>query len=270
MMQQRVRAGALAVALIAAGCIDPHCPRGYVKKGDTCYRIRDAGQDAEVDDDGTSEDEVQVPAPTDAHDEEDSSHEELDASHSESPGSSADANTDVGMDPDASDVDSSPTSAECVDSSACPASHPYCVNDACRQCMGDEDCGSAQVECKDNMCIKRCGNGIVERSANEDCDPGVTGWTSANCNILCKETVYTPKATTDCNPDAADTMAGNFFGPGNCPAIPGFTPTCLYIRGAGCYLACNSDANCPTRYRCSLFAGTSFEGWNPPFAGYCQ
>jgi hypothetical protein len=31
--------------LVAAACSEPQCPRGYDKRGDTCYRIKDAGQD---------------------------------------------------------------------------------------------------------------------------------------------------------------------------------------------------------------------------------
>jgi hypothetical protein len=36
----------LATLAIGAGCSEPRCPRGYNKRGDTCYRIRDSGQDA--------------------------------------------------------------------------------------------------------------------------------------------------------------------------------------------------------------------------------
>jgi hypothetical protein len=38
----------LALAAYAVACIDPKCPKGYNKKGDTCYRIRDAGADGDA------------------------------------------------------------------------------------------------------------------------------------------------------------------------------------------------------------------------------
>jgi hypothetical protein len=43
------------LALCAVGCIDPKCPKGYNQKGDTCYRIRDAGPEA-----GAGEDDAEV------------------------------------------------------------------------------------------------------------------------------------------------------------------------------------------------------------------
>lgn len=36
----------LGMLAIGAGCSEPQCPGGYRKMGDTCYRIRDSGQDA--------------------------------------------------------------------------------------------------------------------------------------------------------------------------------------------------------------------------------
>jgi hypothetical protein len=43
---ENLRTAPLAAAALTAtiaGCIEPRCPRGYTKKGDTCYRIKDAG-----------------------------------------------------------------------------------------------------------------------------------------------------------------------------------------------------------------------------------
>jgi hypothetical protein len=48
------------LAAAAAACSEPRCPRGYDKRGDTCYRIKDAGPDVgtEVDlDDGGGDDD---------------------------------------------------------------------------------------------------------------------------------------------------------------------------------------------------------------------
>jgi hypothetical protein len=41
-----------AIAL-AGACIDPRCPKNYDQRGDTCYRKRDAGEDAATPDGGS-------------------------------------------------------------------------------------------------------------------------------------------------------------------------------------------------------------------------
>jgi hypothetical protein len=49
-MNSRLFVSGLSLAFFAVACIDPKCPKGYNQKGDTCYRMRDAGPEAGADD----------------------------------------------------------------------------------------------------------------------------------------------------------------------------------------------------------------------------
>lgn len=157
----------------------------------------------------------------------------------------------------------------CLESpNTCSGSLPYCVSAVCRQCTLDSHCGSTQLQCRNNQCINRCGNGTIERSIGEDCEAGVGGWTSSNC-VLCKQNVYTPSAGS-CNFSSSPPTAptDDFVGPGNCPRFTGYTPTCLNLSGSGCYIACNDDGYCPSRYTCQPWNNPYAA--NSPFAGYCR
>ena len=154
---------------------------------------------------------------------------------------------------------------ECATSGTCPNARPYCVDGTCTECTIDGDCGSSTRRCLNNACVNRCGDGTIDRNVGEDCEVGVDGWTNSNC-LFCKQTVYIPEGASCSAPPNNDNL--NVFEPLDCPNIPTFTETCLYIIGLGCHLSCNTTSNCPSGYVCTAIS--ALQPFNPPFAGVCK
>jgi hypothetical protein len=190
----------LIVSVLAASCGEPQCPSGYVKKGDTCYRHRDAGV---VD---AGEDEL------------DASEAELDASSSPAvasdgsiaaegprnaePDTSSDATSDAQPGP-AGDGSSDPCqgsggAAVCLESALYHCS-PQGVTESSETCASPQQCqlGIPGDRCAPCMPGKfQCKEARLERCANDG-----SGWElfmTCDSAALCNATAgaCTDKACT--------------------------------------------------------------------------
>jgi hypothetical protein len=153
----------------------------------------------------------------------------------------------------------------------CTGSTPHC-NSAhkCVRCTANSHCGNPLTEkCVAGACRLKCGDGVID--SGEDCEQGVSGWNSTNCDFAtCKRTNY-----VTCNqPDVickTDTRCVDYCMPfsdsncvTSCPTLPGFMPAC---RTGICYLACDiaSGAGCPSDMHCELASPNG----SAPSVGIC-
>ena len=157
-----------------------------------------------------------------------------------------------------------------------------CNNGSCARCgdtnTDENNCGAcgnrcnSETECVQGRCemVSRCGDGRLDVEAGEQCDAGrnVSGC-SSSCQItgFYGERCSTPGPTTvggtsaicfsfGVNGQPAPPMVLPFCSPsGTCPSVPGanWQTACATSTGGPngmCYLACNSDSDCPPEYDC--------------------
>jgi hypothetical protein len=140
----------------------------------------------------------------------------------------------------------------------CGGSTPHC-NSAhkCVGCTSDSHCNPVSEKCALGVCKAKCGDGIIDQG--EDCERGLQGWSSDNCNFsTCRRTVYQScYGHSEVCAMQAYCLAGWFcIGVSDsncvtsCPSMPGFTSRCS--RGI-CYLVCGATAStgCPWDMTCT-------------------
>jgi hypothetical protein len=165
----------IAAALLSTGCSDPQCPRGYDQKGDTCYRIKDAGRDdaGTEDGDGGLEDAT-LPALAQGDAQSDGNEAgagadldaTLDAPEQSGDTGPLDAESDAGAEPPAKDA-----SGQAVGCDSDPCQNGgTCASDAGRYTCACPD-GYTGANCE----LEICGNTPI-RSADD-----------LQINRLCKE-----------------------------------------------------------------------------------
>jgi hypothetical protein len=121
----------------------------------------------------------------------------------------------------------------------------------CVECVTSSQCGSFQI-CTGGSCRDSCGNGVVDTSVGETCDPTATSGKNLNCDpTTCR--LGNPYAaceasdTSSCN-GGVDGSCGNRYchpkcdASNPCPAASGFTAAC---QSGVCVFACTSAAPTP-------------------------
>ena len=144
-----------------------------------------------------------------------------------------------------------------------------CTGNTCMsQVQTNAVCGSGARCTAQGECKATCGNGVLETSLDEECDPAIAGW-STLCSAGCKQQIYGKPCTqnSDCGVPGAPYKGMAFCGNNNicapicgeivsgattdaaiCPQIPGRTVQCLY---PGCFLTCGSASQCYAGNICS-------------------
>jgi hypothetical protein len=145
---------------------------------------------------------------------------------------------------------------ECLaeDAGQCAGATPHCTTAfTCVECTLNSHCNPTTEKCKNGSCIIRCGDGTID--PDEDCEQGIPGWTSSNCNFTtCKRTVY-----ENCRGDSTrcahqglcsaafsclETSDSNCVT--SCPSLPGFVIGC---SSGLCYIDC-ATSPCPFDTNC--------------------
>jgi hypothetical protein len=139
----------------------------------------------------------------------------------------------------------------------CGGGTPHC-NSAhkCVACTSNSHCNPVSEKCALGVCKLKCGDGVIDEG--EDCERGLQGWDSNNCNFsTCKRNVYEScyQHSEVCDMQAY-CLAGYYciaLSDNNCvtscPQMPGYTSRCA---SAICYLACDAATNtgCPADMHC--------------------
>lgn len=131
-------------------------------------------------------------------------------------------------------------------------------------------CGTGSRCDNSDDCAPVCGNGVLDRDAGEECDPGIAGWSQA-CSSNCKQLIYQKpcSSNSDCTITPGSPYTGNMVcggthvcipvcmtptpsgetaPPSVCPAVPTYSSVCFYPF---CFLRCSSADDCPDGTACT-------------------
>jgi len=129
-------------------------------------------------------------------------------------------------------------------------------------------CGTGARCDTSGQCVASCGNGIIETSLGEECEPGNIGW-ETTCSSSCKQQIYGRPCTRDgdclqpggaytgrvvcgagniCVPTCMSTTSSGAAPADVCPVLPTRTATCA---APFCFVRCTLTSQCPAGTICS-------------------
>ncbi|MBN1655769.1 MAG: hypothetical protein JXA30_18535 [Deltaproteobacteria bacterium] len=153
----------------------------------------------------------------------------------------------------------------------CATTDEYCYNGDCVECTTNNHCTviNSDYVCQQSThtCIHHCGDGVIQRTRGEDCEVGVSGWTSVTCSAAtCLQRIYWQFCVRDDDCSRLPVGSSNEFwgcaagrcilhrcelANNYCPSLPGYTTECVYYSGMGmCDITCDTNNDCPIGLEC--------------------
>lgn len=157
---------------------------------------------------------------------------------------------------------------------SCPGSRKCSATGSCVACLKDSDCRGSNEMCKDTECVENpCGDGTIDSSKGETCDPGNSAYANAgehcrNCKI--PSTIFQercdPKRAGQAVWSGSDEAGWICSGQGAISRLCSSSSDCLGT-GATCQNYADGNGNVVLRSCAHECTTTSTDPWTPGGSG---